>query len=195
MRCARALVVLSLASSACGGNSDPAGTAAPLPAEFPFGYISLFVTGEATLESTEPLRYATTFSPSAERENGGLYPIQYGIGYFFPTSGEARIEIDACVEEESGFITASCEASLLALELTVTPRPDYPDEFMDECTFSLEAPVHGTAARNFDESYDLELGNVVILAETRTGASRSSYVGEIGARLASTLQVEANLYK
>jgi hypothetical protein len=195
MKCVRALVILSLASSACGGDLDPGRPADPLPAEFPFDYIELLVAGPATLESTEPLRYSTAFAPAAESESGGLYPIQYGIGYFYPTSGDARVEIGACVEEDSGFVTASCEASLLELELTVTRRPDYPDEFMDESTFSLEAAAHGTALRMFDESYELELGEVVILAETRTGASRSSYAGAIGAKLADNLQLDAQLRK
>ena len=194
MRHVRALV-LSLASSACGGDWQTDATPAPLPAEFPFNYISLFVGGQATRESADPLRYSTTFSASVDGEDGGLYPVQYGIGYFYPTSGEARIEIGACVEEEGGFTVARCKASLLELELRVTPRSDYPDEFMDESSFSLQAPVHGTAARSFDESYDLELGTGVILAKTRTGASRTSYAAELGARVAGTLQIDANLNK
>jgi hypothetical protein len=172
---------------------DPGRPADPLPAEFPFDYVELLVVGPATLESTDPLRHSAAFAPSAEHENGGLYPIQYGIGYFYPTSGEARVEIGACVEEDSGFVAASCEASLL--ELAVTRRPDYPDEFMDESTFSLEAAAHGTAARMFDESYELELGEVVILAETRTGASRSRYAGALEVRLADSLQLDAQLRK
>jgi len=173
-------------AAACGGTADHGPPADPLAAEFPFQEIWVGVTGPGAFDVEDPLRYSATFSASVDQENGGLYPLQYGIGYFYPTRGVARAEISSCRQLEPGSDEVSCEATL-ELELTVAHRPEYPDEFMEDSTFTLSAP--GTALI-LEGWFELGIADAIVVAETRAQGSRSSYVANLRALIGDTMQID-----
>jgi hypothetical protein len=88
----------------------------------------------------------------------------------------------------------SCEA-LLELELTVTPRPEYPDELMDESTFTLAEGARGTAQRDLGGVIELVIEEASVVAETRLGGSRSSYTAGFGAFIGETMEIQGTLSK
>lgn len=190
MRAALACLLLC----ACGGRVDPDESAEPLPSEFPFQYVGLQLFGGGVLDEGDPASYAAGFDATDERS--GLFPVQYGIGYFYPATGDLEVELSDCTAQESGFYDLACTARLTALTLTVTSRADYPDAFMDEATFALGQPAAGEAQRWVqDDTYELAVEALTLRAETRTGASSSEYQGGLRATLGGTVMLTAHLAK
>ena len=188
MKLARVLSLsLLVCATACGGTADGR-PPDPLPAEFPFQEIWVGVTGPGAFDVEDPFRYAATFSASVDQENGGIYPLQYGIGYFYPTRGEARAEMASCRELEPGGDEISCEVTL-ELELTVAYRPEYPDEFMEDSTFSLSEGARGTALM-FEGWFEIGIADAIVVAETRARGSRSSYSASLRALMGDTMQID-----
>jgi hypothetical protein len=126
------LACCAVLAGACGGAVAEERSAEPLPSEFPFEYLRVFLTGSGVLGDGETPSFTAKFEAGSDDRSGGLYPVQYGIGYFFPAAGELRIEITDCSAEDLGFYDAICAARLTEWNLTVASRADHPHPFMDE---------------------------------------------------------------
>jgi hypothetical protein len=190
------LACCALLFSACGGVVAEDRTAEPLPSEFAFEHMSVFLNGSGELAGGDTPSFTARFETGSGSGTGGLYPVQYGIGYFFPTAGRLRIDVAECTAQDQGFFDALCVARLAEWNLTVTSRADHPHAFMDEATFVLEQPITGTAYRSvLDGSYTLSVEAVTLYAETRTGASSSRYEGALDAVLGETFQLRADMVK
>jgi hypothetical protein len=185
----------ALLACACGVAVDEDSPADPLPSEFVFEYLSISLAGTGEPSSADPPAFTARFDAAREFGESGLYPVQYGIGYFYPVEGGLAVELSDCEEEDSGFYDRTCVARLTAWRLTVTPRADYPNAFMDGATFTA-VPASGTAHRSvLDGTYDLSVQAATVLAETRTGASSSEYHGELGLTLGEAVELRALLAK
>ncbi len=191
-----ALLCCALVLGACGGAVETDRTAEPLPREFPFDYLTIALNGAGVLVDGDTPTFTATFESGQERQAGGLYPVQYGIGFFFPVTGRLRVDFTRCLDEDAGFYDRTCDVELSAFELSVTPRADLPDPFMDESTFALAEPTTGTARRYAgDDTYEMFVESATLRAATRTGASSNEYQGGLEITLGELAHVTAQMEK
>lgn len=177
------LKLLALLVAGCGGSAEERATADPLPAEFPFEYVSLSASGSARVAGSDTLEVTIELSPAdgGGLSQGGLYPVQYGIGYHFPLEGSIRVTLTDCEERDMGFVIGSCAATLWDFELRVPADLRYPDPFTDESTLSLAEPVGGTAASFIGSSYEAVFEPTEVVLSTKSGTSSSRYAAELSA--------------
>lgn len=177
------LALAALLVAACGGSAEERVNADPLPEEFPFEYVSMVVSGAVAVATSDEIEYTMLLSPAdgRDRSQGGLYPAQYGIGYFYPLEGTLRATLSDCEDQDTGFAIATCEAELSHFELRIPGDEQYPDPFTDEASVSLVEPVRGSAVSYVSGSYEVVFEPTELLLKTKSGASRSRYAAELSA--------------
>lgn len=175
------LVLTALLGTACGGSAEEQATADPLPAEFPFEYISLSVNGSTRVVGSDDLEVTIEVRPADGLgfSQGGLYPIQYGIGYHYPLEGSLRLSLMNCEELDNGFVNGSCAATLAEFVLSVPADEQYPDPITDEATLTLAAPVAGTADSFLDGSYEAMFEPTELVLATKSGGSSSRHTADL----------------
>jgi hypothetical protein len=199
--CRQVLIALAVSalSWSCGGNTEETVTPAPLPAAFAFDYIWMALSGGAEVVEGDPLTCVAELDGAASDAgpHALLAPVQYGIGYEYAVTASVRLEVGDCRDTpDNAPFVSECTTSLTGLRLTVIPDPKYPDTFMDNAIFGMSG-ARGTA--HYDNaflSYELVFEKATLVAETRTGASRSEYEATLsGSVTAGHLDLSGSLTK